>query len=110
MDFVEENFPVESGSTFIRNRLDLQETKIKNKSRSSTRLDLKNISPPVRNKTDSESSDKDIVLNIIETKMNDVKVCISSSVECILIAFSLIVTCAYFINVIYCHQISVTNM
>lgn len=74
LEFIEKNFPVESASNFIRNRLDLHDTKIKSKKSNSTRFDVKDASPTVRNKTISESSDKDIILNIVPAEVNDLKV------------------------------------
>lgn len=75
LNFVEKNFPVDSGITFIRNKLDLHDTKVKSKRRSnSTRMESKDFSPNIRNKSNSESSEKDIVLNIVIADMSDLKV------------------------------------
>lgn len=85
LDFVEKSFPVDSSSTFIRNRVDLQDAKIKNKRRSNTsRTELKEISSNRRNKTISESSEKDIILDMVSAETPDMKVCMEILNHCII--------------------------
>lgn len=73
LEFVEKKFPVESASSFIRNRLDLHEPKVKSKNRNSAHFGVKDGSSPMRNKTNSESSEKDIVLDVVTTESTILK-------------------------------------